>query len=214
MNWSITWKVMLSWFIVVMVILGVAGEWSVVAFGVTFGLVYGGVAYRYRKKVKPFFEKINLDNYAGFLLLAVIVTVGEEVYCYILGNQIAHPVLWVDLVLVTVMWWVWFSTWYFFLSRRYYFEEKAALMTAGFTGVLYEFVGTGEIFKNPLGIVVAVPLAVVVYAAIFALPLQLITFTGDITSRQKYVVGSVLPFLLTIPVALGLYLILAGFGIQ
>ena len=80
--------------------------------------------------------------------------------------------------------------------------------------MLYEFVGTGEIFKNPLGIVVAVPLAVVVYAAIFALPLQLITFTGDITSRQKYVVGSVLPFLLTIPVALGLYLILAGFGIQ
>lgn len=205
---------MLSWFIMVMAILGVAGEWSVVTFGVTFGLIYGGVAYRYRKMVKPFCEKINLGNYAGFLLLAVIVTISEEVYCYILGNQIAHPVLWVDLVLVTVMWWVWFSTWYFFLSRRYYFEEKEALMTAGFTGVLYEFVGTGEVLKNPLGIVIAVPLAVVVYAAIIVLPLQLITFTGDITSRQKYVVGSVLPFLLTIPVALGLYLVLIGFGIQ
>jgi hypothetical protein len=202
------WYVMLVWFAAVMAVLGIAGEWSVVAFGVTYGLGVGGVAYRYRRWVRPLFEKVALANYKGFFLLTVSITVTEEVYCYVLGNQIAHPVLWVDLVLVAVMWSVWFGTWYFLLSKWYYFEEKEALMTAGFTGVLYECVGTGAILENPLGVVLAVPLAVVVYAAIFVLPVQLIEFTGECTRKTKYVVGAVLPFVLTIPAALGLYCIL------
>lgn len=210
---TVAWKVMLFWFVAVTIILCIAKEWSVVAFGLTYGLGFGGIAYTYRRRVQPFFKKVHLDNYYGFLVLTVIITVTEEVYCYILGNQIAHPVLWVDLLLVTVMWSVWFGVWYFFLATRYYFEEKEALMTAGFTGVFYEFVGTGAILENPFGIVIAVPLAVVVYAAIFVLPLQLIRFTGKRTGKAKYVVGVVLPFVLTIPVALVLYGVLAGFGV-
>lgn len=213
MNWKLAWKVMLSWFAAVMIILSIAGEWSVVVFGVTYGLVFGGVAYKNRKKVKSFFEKVGLDNYKGFLFLTVIITVTEEVYCYVLGNQIAHPVLWVDLILVTVMWSVWFGTWYFFLSKRYYFEEREALMVAAFTGVFYEFVGTGAFLENPFGVVLAVPLAVIVYAALFVLPMQLIPFTGENASKTKYVVGVVLPFVLTLPVALVLYLVFSIIGI-
>ena len=205
---------MLLWFVLVMVILCIAGEWSVVAFGVTYGLGFGGIAYRLRKKVRPFFQKINLDNYGGFLLLTVVVTITEEIYCYLLGNQIAHPVLWVDLIMVTVMWSVWFGVWYFFLSKRYIFEEKEALMTAGFTGVFYEYVGTGAVLTNPFGFLVAIPLAVVVYAAIFVWPSQLLTYTGKETNKTKYVVGVVLPFVLTIPAALVLYFIFSVFGIQ
>ncbi len=204
---------MIVWFVAVMVILCIAGEWSVVVFGVTYGLGFGGIAYRYRRKVRPFFERVRLNNYMGFLLLTVGITVTEEVYCYALGNQIAHPVLWIDLILVTVTWFVWFSTWYFFLSRRYYFEEKEALMVAAFSGVFYEFLGTGEVLRNPFGVILAVPLAVVVYAALFVLPMQLIQFTGECTSRTKYMVGVVLPFLLTLPVALILYIVLSVVGV-
>lgn len=205
---------MLLWFAAVIVILCIAREWSVVAFGVTYGLGFGGIAYTLRKRVQPFFEKVNLDNYKGVLLLTVGITVTEEVYCYLLGNQIAHPVLWVDLVVVTVTWVTWVSTWYFFLSKRYSFEEKEALMVAAFTGVFYEYVGTGAILENPFQVVFAIPLAVVVYAALFVWPLQLISITGRYTGNLKYVVGVVLPFVLTIPVAVVLYLILALCGIQ
>ena len=204
---------MIVWFLLVMVILCIAGEWSVVGFGVTYGLGLGGIAYKYRRKVRPFFERVRLNNYRGFLLLTVGITITEEVYCWALGNQIAHPVLWVDLILVTVMWSVWFSTWYFFLSKRYYFEEKEALMVAAFSGVFYEYLGTGEVLRNPFGVILAVPLAVVVYAALFVLPMQLIQFTGEYTGRTKYVVGVVLPFLLTLPVALILYIVLSVVGV-
>lgn len=87
-------------------------------------------------------------------------------------------------------------------------------MTAGFTGVLYEFVGTKAFIANPFGIFLAAPLAVVVYAALFVLPLQLITFTGKKVGNTKYVVGAVLPFVLTLPAAVGLYIILVFSGIQ
>jgi hypothetical protein len=213
MNWKMAWEVLLAWFAVVMVIFCLAGEWSVVVFGVTYGLGFGAIAFKYRKKVRPFFQKVRLNTYVGFLLLTGVITVTEEVYCYLLGNEIAHPVLWVDLILVTVMWWVWFSTWYFFLSKRYYFEEKEALLVAGSTGVFYEFVGTGAVLENPFGIALAVPLAVVIYAALFVLPMQLISFTGTRTGKTKYIVGAILPFFLTIPVALIMYIILSVLGV-
>jgi hypothetical protein len=204
---DIIWKGILIWFILVMAILSIAREWSVVIFGMTYGLGFGGIAYRYRKSVKKIFD-MHANNYLGFLLLCIVITVSEEVYCYLLGNQIAHPVLAVDLFLVCTMWTVWFGTWYFYISRRYIFEEKEALLTAGVTGVFYEYVGTGTILENPVGIILAIPLAVVVYAAIFVLPLQLITFTGKKTGKTKYIVGSVLPFVLTIPVAVLIYVVL------
>ena len=213
MNSERVWKIILLWFAVVIIIFCIAGEWSVAVFGVTYGLGFGGITYKYRRRIKPFLKNVHLDNFGGFLFIAVTVTITEEVYCYALGNQIAHPVLWVDLILVTVVWLVWFSTWYFWLSKWYSFEEKEVLLVAGSTGIFYEFVGTGEIFRNPLGIFLAAPLAVVVYAAIFVLPMQVITFTGKNTRRMKWVVGGVLPFALTIPVALVLYLVLSLFGI-
>ncbi|MBW6518488.1 MAG: hypothetical protein K0A89_08315 [ANME-2 cluster archaeon] len=100
------------------------------------GLIFGGLAYRFRHLVVPYFERIGLYNYKGFLLLSIIVTVTEETYCYLLGNKIAYPVLWIDLVLVTGLWTVWFGTWYLYLSKKYASTEKEALMTAASTGVL------------------------------------------------------------------------------
>jgi hypothetical protein len=210
---NLAWKIMLAWFIAIMIIFVIAREWVVFTFGTTYGLIFGGLAYRYRSKVRPFFKRIGLDNYRGFLILAIIVSVTEETYVYILGGDIAHPVLWIDLVLVTGMWTVWFGTWYFYLSKKYAFSEKEALMTAGFIGVFYEYIGTGKIIENPLLIISFTPLAVIIYAAIFMLPMQLINFTGENESKMKYPVSVILPFILTIPVAIALYIIFSIFQI-
>jgi len=203
------WKVMLAWFVLVIAVFSVAGEWSLVAFEITYGLIFGGIAYKFRSKLRPFFRKLGLDNYFGFLLLCIFVTVTVEVYCYALGNMIAYPILWIDLILVTILWTVWFGTWYFFLSKKYAFSEKEALMTAGFTGILFEYIGTGAIINDPFGFLLATPLAVIIYAAIFILPMQLIDFTGKNESKVKYLVGIVLPFILTIPVAVLSYIVLS-----
>ncbi len=186
------------------------------AFGVTYGLVFSGLAYRFRRLVVPFFKRMGLYNYKGFLLLSVIVSLTEETYCYLLGNRIAQPVLWIDLVVVTGLWTVWFGTWYFYLSKKYAFPEKEALMTSAFIGVLYEYTGTGYFLQNPLGVVLAFPLAVVVYAAIFVLPMQLIEFTGTNDSKMKYPIGIVLPFILTFPAAIILFVLfsLAGYPLE
>jgi hypothetical protein len=213
MNTRSVWKVMILWFVAVVCVLAAAGEWSVVVFAVTYGLGFGGICYVLRKRVRKLFVNLHLKNYGGFLAITVLVTVGEEVYCYALGNRIAHPVLWIDLIMVTVLWSVWCGTWYFLLSKWYWFREEEALLAAGCTGVSYEFVGTGAVLENPGGILLATPLAVVVYAAIFVLPLQLMDFSGTRKGVSKYIVGIFLPFVLTVPVALGLYVVFSVLGI-
>lgn len=213
MNWKSVWNIVILWFGVAVLVLAAAGEWSVVLFATTYGLGFGGICYVLRKRVRTLLIDLHFQNYAGVLIITVLVTVGEEIYCYVLGNRIAHPVLWVDLVMVTTLWSVWFGTWYFLLSKWYRFREEEALLTAGCTGILYEFVGTGTVLENPGGILLVAPLAVVVYAAIFVLPLQLLDFSGKEAGHSKYAVGVFLPFFLTIPVAVGLYVIFSILGI-
>jgi hypothetical protein len=193
------WIVIIVWLIAVLAIAGFVAAWNLVAFILTYGFVFGGIAYRYRGRVRPAFKRVGLDNYKGFVLLSVAMSVMEEVWCFLAGCDIAYPVLWVDLIIVSIGWQVWFSAWYFFLSRRYWFGEREALMVAALVGVLYEVVGTGRIFTNPMESLLIVPAAVVIYAALFVLPMQLIDFRGKNRSRTKYPVSVVLPFLLTIP---------------
>ncbi|MCL7416109.1 MAG: hypothetical protein M8349_08660, partial [ANME-2 cluster archaeon] len=59
-------------------------------------------------------------------------------------------------------------------------------------------------------------LGVVVYAAIFVLPMQLIEFNGTNNSKTKYPVGIVLPFILTIPAAVIIFVLflIAGYPLE
>ena len=213
MNSALAWKIVIAWASLIIICLLLVQEWSVVVFVATYGFIFGGIAFRFRSKIRPLFQAIRLHNYWGFLLLAVAVSVTEEIYCWVLGNNMAHEILWVDLVMVTAIWSVWFSTWYFFLSKRFLFTEKEALMVAGAIGILYEYVGTGDVFGNPL-LILASPLAIVIYATIFVLPMQLITFTGTDDRNRKYPIGIVLPFVLSLPVLLILFVVFSIAGIS
>jgi hypothetical protein len=208
-NWDRAWAVVLLWFAAVMAIFAFAREWSIVEFGVGFGLVFGSVAWWLRKHVRPAMRKVRLDNFAGFVLLAVTISSAEEMSCLALGNKIANPVLWKDLVIVNGVWLAWFATWYFLLSKKYHFIEKEALMLGASAGVLYEYVSSGAFISNPAGLVLAIPLAVVVYAAIFVLPMQLIDFSGTGEGGIKYIAAPLLPYALSFCVAIPLVLVLS-----
>jgi hypothetical protein len=146
------------------------------------------------------------------MLLSIAVTIAEEVFCYVTGNRIANPVLGIDLIIVSVLWSVWFGTWYFYLSKKYIYKENEALLLAGMSGVIYELIGTGVFLRRPIVLAVLTPMAIGVYAAVFIWPMQLIDFTGKKNSLWKYPVSIILPVILTIPVTMALFLVMSTFG--
>lgn len=140
-----------------------------------------------------------------FLLVSIIVSVVEELYVYSLGNQVAVPNIWRDIIIVPGEWTIWFSVWYLYTARKYSFTDGEALFSAGLIGLLYEYIGKGIPLSNPVGFILAIPGTVVIYAAIFILPMQLVNFQGENNNFMKYPVSILLPYILTIPAALLLY---------
>lgn len=199
------WKIILVWFLISTAILVFTRDYGNVIFSLSYGIGYGGLIYLQRARIRGFFSSVKTGRYAVFIFLAIIVSVSEEVYVYSLGNKIAIPNLMLDIIIVPGEWTVWFTTWYFLISRRYHFTEGEALMAAGIGGILFEYGGGLAIIDNPLGFVVSLPVTVVVYAAIFILPMQLIKFEGKRYSYSKYPVAVLLPYLLTIPMTILLY---------
>jgi hypothetical protein len=214
MDFGIAWKLIIAWFGLGLIVMALAGGWSLIVYTVGFAVLFGGFAYRYRSGVKPFFKKHGLNNYAGFLLLSIAVTAGEEIFCHVTGNRIGNPVLAIDLVIVAALWSVWFGTWYFYLSKTYAYEEKEALLLAGIMGVFDELIGTGAFLASPVVLAVLTPMAIVVYAAVFIWPMQLIDFTGRKNSLWKYPASIVIPAVLTIPVAVVLFIIMGLLGLK
>jgi hypothetical protein len=208
--WSRAWLVILAWFGAVVAIFTVARNWALVWFALVFGLGFGGLFWAIRSRIRPAFEKLGLANFAGFALLSVAISTFEEVLCWALGNRIANPVLWKDLVLVNGTWLVWYASWYFFLAKRYVYQEKEALLLAASTGILYEYVSSGSFYSNPAGIVLGAPLAIVVYAALFVLPMQLVGFEGKIDGAGKYAASTLLPYIFSFAAAVPLAVALSS----
>jgi hypothetical protein len=206
-NIDIAWIVILAWVAVELVIFSNVGSWSMVAFTLVFGFLFGGLAWRFRASVRPAFRRAGLDNIGGFLLLAFWISVFEEVLCYGLGNRVANPILWADIIQVSVTWLFWFATWYLYIAKRYAFSKKEALLVGASVGILYECVSSGTVFGNPLVLLMS-PMVVIIYAAIFVLPLQLIDLKGKDDSAWKYPVGIVLPYLASLPMGVVLAIIL------
>lgn len=205
MDISWPWKLISAWFIFSAVILMVLHDWSELAFPVSFGAGYGGIVYLGRRRITEVLAPLKSVRFPAFLLASILVSVSEELYVYSLGNQVAVPDIWRDIIIVPGEWLVWFATWYLFLSRRYAFSTGEALMAAGLEGLMYEYVGTGLILSNPLGFLVSIPLTIVAYAAIFILPMQFIKFSGRRKGIWRFPVAVLLPYLLSIPATFLLY---------
>lgn len=208
MNTKSVWSIIAIWFSVSIIVFSLEKMWSIVLYAISFGVVYGGFVYKIRNRIKKGIESSRFNNFFGFIIVAVLVSIAEEVYVYALGNQIAIPNILLDIIVVPTEWAVWFAFWYLLLSQKYKFTESEALLTAGLTGILYEYVGTGFFMSNPIGFFLSIPLAVVVYSAIFVLPMQFIDFSGKKDGISKYVVSVGLPYLFTIPIALIIYFII------
>jgi hypothetical protein len=199
---DVVWKALLLWAAVDLIIFAIVQSLNLIAFTVLFGLVFGYVSWTVRGRLRPALKKAGLHNFVVFLLLAFVIGVFEELVCWGLGNRIANPVVWADLLQVCVPWLFWFATWYLFLAKRFAYSEKEALLLGASVGILYEGVSSLSIFVSPLLVVLMAPLAVVIYAAIFLLPLQLIDLKGTDGSLWKYPAGVFLPYLASLPMGI------------
>lgn len=202
---SPTWKAILIWFSLSVILLSLSREWTVVIFALTYGCLYGGTVYFLRDRLRSLFTSLKKGRFALYLLVAITVSVFEEIYVYLLGGKIAVSNIFLDIIIVPGEWSVWFATWYLFSARKFKFTYGQALLAAGLEGIFFEYIGNGLFLNNPIGFVISIPIAVVVYAAIFILPMQLIEFKGETDSLWKYPVAVILPYLLSIPAALILY---------
>lgn len=176
-----------------------------ITFLLTYGCLYGGVVYVYSPRIRQFFVSRRLNVFPVFMIVSILVSVTEELYVYALGNKIAVPSIWRDIIIVPGVWSVWFATWYLYISKKYSFTVGEALLAAGMEGVLFEYLGKILGQLDPLELLIAFPGTVIVYAAIFILPMNLMNFEGTTKTYWKYPVSVFLPYVLTIPVALLLY---------
>lgn len=201
-RWYKVWRFVLGWFIFSLLVFIILQEVPLVLFSLSFGLGFGALAWKFRRRVRPWFRGHRLGGFWPFILFAIVISMMEELWCWLLGGTLAHPVLLVDLIFVSFIWTAWFGTWYLFLSRKYKWREGEALLTASTTGILFEYLSTLYIFRAPLGVLIIAPLAIMVYAAIFVLPMQLMPFTGQRETRLKYAAAILLPYLAAIPLAI------------
>lgn len=199
------WKVILIWSAISIFILSATHDWSEVIFTVTFGFLYGGMVYHNSQKIGDFSESSGLKNFPVYIAVCLLVSVVEELYVYSLGNRIAVPIIWKDLVIVPGEWLVWFAAWYLIIARKFAFSYGEVLFLSGFGGIMFEFLGNGLAITNIVGFIITFPLTIVVYAAIFILPMQFINFSGQSHSFWKYPASIIIPYVLTIPVTILLY---------
>lgn len=213
MRMSTIWKILIGWFLIICLIFLITKNYSVFVFAITSSLIFGLLPYLYRDKIKTFFKKVGLHNVLGFFLVAFVITALEETYCYLLGNKVAYPVLSIDIFLVFFIWLGWFGVWYFWISKKYFFTDAEAILAAGLPGVLYEYVSKPEFLANPLGILIAFPLSAVIYSAIFVIPMQTLDLSGKKKGWRKYLVSLIVPFLISLPIAIISFVVLKIFNL-
>jgi hypothetical protein len=203
----------LVWAAVATAILAVIHDVPSVVFTLVFGFGFGGVAYRFRDRIRPAFHRARLDGFLGFSLLVVGISVGEELLVYVLGGRLAESPVALDLLWVGLLWWTWLATWYWAIRPRFLLSERRALLVGGATGILYE-IGLSRAFLDGPGVIlVFAPVAWLVYGAIFVLPLQLMPTEGARASRWSVPAALLVPFAASLAVALVLYALLSVLGV-
>jgi hypothetical protein len=108
----------------VVVVFFLAGNRNAAVFAFLYTIVYGGLCYRYKDNIKTFLKGLPVNTVIKFFSVAFPVAAAEEVFCFLMGNRIALPVLWADVLFCGLVWFGWFGTWYFYLSKRYRFGSR------------------------------------------------------------------------------------------
>lgn len=202
----IYWKIIVLWATFSLIVFTVLGSYSIVLYTTIFCMGYGLPMFIFRNRLRTRLRISGIAKLLFFLILSLSISAIEEVLAYSTGNRIAYSPVSLDILLVPLIWLPWFLTWYFYLSRKYSFNEYSSLATGGSTGILFEF--SGKLFNPSFypDLLIAVPLAIAVYASILVLPFTLIDFTGKSKSRLRYPVSVLLPFVLSIPVVFAVYI--------
>lgn len=193
------------WLLLSMLILSLEHAWNIIVYTLSFGIGYGVSVYLLRHKLQGRLKGLGRMRFPAFLTVSVAVSVLEELYVYALGNSIAVSNIWLDIIVVPAEWAAWFTTWYFVISRYFSFSEKQALLCAGLAGILFEYSGKSFLIYDPLAMAAFFPTTVVVYAALFLLPMQFIKFQGTHEGWLKFPISVLLPYLASLPVGLILY---------
>lgn len=206
---SKAWLVIACWLALSLTIYSILGQFVLVIFTVSFGVAFPLAVYRVREKIRDFVNRHRLQRLVVYGLVAFLVSMIEESYVFALGGRIAFHSVLVDVIAVPVEWMPWYATWYLYLSRKYHYSDKEALLLAGTTGILFEYVGSGAILSSTPILVLSLPLYIVVYSALFILPMQFIRFSsGRDSSHWKYPLSIFLPYLATFPFIFLIYLLL------
>lgn len=209
----LAWRAVFAAFAVELILIAIAGVWSLLAFAVFWGVGVGALGYHYRDAFARGMRSAGLAGFTGFAATVLVVSVAEESLCASLGCTLAVADLWVDLIFVPILWLAWLTAWYFLIARRYRFEPDEALLVAAAAGVLFEIVGNGRVLADPFIALLSVPGAIVVYAAICVLPMSLIEWTGARDTRAKYPIAFFLPYLAALLAAVALFILLSSAGV-
>jgi hypothetical protein len=205
--------VLIGGFLVALAIFAAAQAFGLVAYLLAYCLVFGGVAWTFRSRVRPALARARLDNLAGFLLLAVGASSLEETLSDLFagpGSLIIHnlplDLLWIDLI-----WLGWLLPWYLWVPRRFAFGEVETLLVGGSTGLLFEVV-IARVFFEPVLALLWIPFAWAIYAVTLLLPAQVIRFPTTSIARWKVPSTLAVTWGCSAGVALGLYVVFIALG--
>jgi hypothetical protein len=210
------YKVVLVWSTISIGIFLLLKEYGLVAYVVVFVGLFGVIAYRQRIELGRFLRRIGFAHPLFFSLLVIGLVLFEEYLAYVLAGPegVMYPEhLSINMVLIATFWLAWLLSWKWYIAPKYHFTEREAIMTAGFAGIMYEIIGPMHFLDAASWLLIA-PLSILIYAAVAILPMQLIDFSGQQVSKYKYLIATVIPFLLTWPPALVLYFVLTSAGYQ
>ena len=206
------WRIVFIAGLAVCGVLVLVGAWRIAAFTLLWGYGFGGVCWRWRDNIQAALARARIQRYAGFAIAVIVLSVVEESVCAGFGCALAVPNYYADLFVVTSLWLAWLSGWYFVIAPRFKFEYEEALLVAASTGVMFEAVGNGKIFADPFTTTLAIPLAIVVYMGITAIPIRMIEFKGTRGGRSKYPTAFLVPYLLMLPFAVAAFIVASVAG--
>jgi hypothetical protein len=151
----------------------------------------------------------------GYIVISVIVTTVEEMLVYAFGGVIAlaQPILWVDLTWVNLVWLAWLLPWYLLIQKFAHFSRWEALMIGGTSGIFFEVILSRVFLGGAILTLMWIPLAWVIYATVFLIPLQLLEFRTGPTSSREVAFAIIVPWAWSGLVGICLWVVFAIAGI-